>query len=137
MTTKVRIYELAKQENMSSKELIELINKEFGITAKNHMSVIEGEEANIIMEFVEDMKKGKKRGSTAEVINEASAEAVEEKKEPEEEPSEGNVCCLCVVYSLYGLRHYSIICCNYQYSYISCLCTSGSHCSKGFMSRSI
>jgi translation initiation factor IF-2 len=92
MTTKVRIYELAKQENMSSKELIELINKEFGITAKNHMSVIEGEEANIIMEFIEDMKKGKKKGSTAAaVFDEASAEAAEDKKEPEKEPSEGNL----------------------------------------------
>lgn len=49
--SKIRIYELAKQTNMSSKELIDLLNKEFGLEVKNHMSVIEGEEANIILEY--------------------------------------------------------------------------------------
>lgn len=53
---KTRIYELAKQVNMTSKELIDLLNKEFGIEVKNHMSVIEGEEANIIIEFIEELK---------------------------------------------------------------------------------
>lgn len=57
--SKVRIYELAKQINVSSKELIDLLHKEFGIEVKNHMSVIEGEEAGIIMEFVEEIKNKK------------------------------------------------------------------------------
>lgn len=89
MTTKVRIYELAKQGNISSKDLIELIDKEFGIKAKNHMSVIEGEEANIIMEFIEDMKKGKKSGSTdVPASSETNSENAEKKKEPENEPTD-------------------------------------------------
>jgi len=92
MTTKVRIYELAKQGNISSKELIELIDKEFGIKAKNHMSVIEGEEASIIMEFIEDMKKGKKKGSkAAESSSEVKAENEKKKKEPESKPSDKNL----------------------------------------------
>lgn len=91
MTTKVRIYELAKQANISSKELIELIDKEFGIKAKNHMSVIEGEEASIIMEFIEDMKKGKKKGNkAAESSSEARAESLEKKK-PEKEPVDNSL----------------------------------------------
>lgn len=59
--SKFRIHELAKQMNISSKELMELLKKEFGIEVKSHMSVVEGEEANIIMEYVEEvMDKDKK-----------------------------------------------------------------------------
>lgn len=53
--SKLRIYELAKQINMSSKELINVLHKEFGIEAKNHMSVLEGEEAKIVMEYIEEI----------------------------------------------------------------------------------
>lgn len=60
--SKVRIYELAKQIDISSKELIDLLNKEFSIEVKNHMSVIEGEEATIITEFIEELKKAKENG---------------------------------------------------------------------------
>lgn len=56
MLSKIRIYELAKQINMSSKDLIDMLNREFGIIAKNHMSVIEGDEAKIIMEYMEETK---------------------------------------------------------------------------------
>ncbi|MEG2337745.1 MAG: translation initiation factor IF-2, partial [Clostridium sp.] len=62
--SKIRIYELAKQSEMSSKELIELLNKEFGIEVKNHMSVIEGDEASIITEFLEELQKSKDKDST-------------------------------------------------------------------------
>lgn len=57
MTTKVRIYELAKQSGLSSKNLIEILHNEFGIEAKNHMSVIEGEEADIVMEYINNLNK--------------------------------------------------------------------------------
>lgn len=53
---KIRIYELAKQINMTSKDLIELLDREFGIKVKNHMSVLEGDEANIVIEFIEELK---------------------------------------------------------------------------------
>ncbi|SKA86989.1 bacterial translation initiation factor 2 (bIF-2) [Caloramator quimbayensis] len=62
---KIRIYELAKQVNMTSKDLIEILNKEFGLEVKNHMSVIEGEEANIVIEFIEELKeKMNNKGNT-------------------------------------------------------------------------
>lgn len=76
--SKIRIYELAKQINMSSKELIDLLHKEFGIDAKNHMSVIEGEESKIIMEFIEKLKKKMTEGVSDTVV----APAHEQKGEP-------------------------------------------------------
>ncbi|MBV4426708.1 translation initiation factor IF-2 [Clostridium tyrobutyricum] len=52
--SKIRIYELAKELNISSKGLIELLSEEFSIAVKNHMSVIEEEDANLIKEFLSD-----------------------------------------------------------------------------------
>lgn len=83
--SKIRIHELAKQINISSKELIDLIQKEFGIEAKSHMSVIEGEEATIIQEFIEEYKKGlsKDKGAEGQVksIDETPSKGLEEKDE--------------------------------------------------------
>lgn len=62
----IRVYELAKQLNMTSKEVIELLKKEFDIEVKNHLSSIEGEEAKIIMEYVEEIKN---KGNKNEDIN--------------------------------------------------------------------
>ena len=50
--SKIRVYELAKELNISSKELITLMMKEFSVEVKNHMSVIEEAEATIIKELV-------------------------------------------------------------------------------------
>ncbi|WP_368487642.1 translation initiation factor IF-2 [Clostridium sp. BJN0013] len=52
--SKIRIYELAKELNISSKKLIALLLEEFGIEVKNHMSVIEEEDADLIKEFMEE-----------------------------------------------------------------------------------
>ena len=57
--TKVRIYELAKELNMSSKALMEKIE---GLELKinSHMSSIEDEEAQLIKELLtEDKTEGK------------------------------------------------------------------------------
>ncbi|RFM22639.1 hypothetical protein C1145_01260, partial [Clostridium botulinum] len=37
----MRVYELAKELNISSKELITLLEEEFSVEVKNHMSAIE------------------------------------------------------------------------------------------------
>ncbi len=37
--SKIRVYELAKELNVSSKELIELLMTEFNVEVKNHMSI--------------------------------------------------------------------------------------------------
>ncbi|WP_138205665.1 translation initiation factor IF-2 [Haloimpatiens lingqiaonensis] len=63
--TKVRIYELAKELGVSSKELIDVLFNEFGIKAKNHMSVIESEDADLIKELYEE----KNDSEDEEVVN--------------------------------------------------------------------
>ncbi|MEY7999627.1 translation initiation factor IF-2 [Clostridium sp. Mt-5] len=54
--SKIRIYELAKELNISSKKLIELLLEEFGVKVKNHMSAVEDEDAELIKEFIEENK---------------------------------------------------------------------------------
>jgi translation initiation factor IF-2 len=61
--SKVRIYEIAKELEVSSKELITVLMEEFGIEAKNHMSVIDDEDAELIKELYseqQDLNEGKK-----------------------------------------------------------------------------
>ena len=72
--SKVRIYELAKQIDMSSKELIDMLNDEFQIKVKNHMSVLEGEEADIVTKFIDEIKKSK------EESNESSPKSIFEEQ---------------------------------------------------------
>ncbi|HEY5525939.1 MAG TPA: translation initiation factor IF-2 [Clostridium sp.] len=50
--SKIRVYELAKELNISSKQLITLLMDELNVEVKNHMSVIEDEAAELIKEFV-------------------------------------------------------------------------------------
>ncbi len=49
---KIRIYELAKQLNMSNKELLDAISG-LGLNIKNHMSILEDEQTKKIMELFE------------------------------------------------------------------------------------
>lgn len=86
--TKVRIYELAKELGVSSKELISVLFEEFGIKAKNHMSVIESEDADLIKELYEEKndtedekvvssdegKKGKNSSKGAKKANKPQSE---------------------------------------------------------------
>ena len=52
LLSKIRVYELAKELEISSKELIAMLKDEFGIEVKNHMSVVEEEDANLIKELI-------------------------------------------------------------------------------------
>ncbi|BAK81175.1 translation initiation factor IF-2 [Candidatus Arthromitus sp. SFB-rat-Yit] len=51
--SKVRIYELAKAVNKSSKELISILKDEFDVDVKNHMSVLSDEDSELIKEYFE------------------------------------------------------------------------------------
>lgn len=55
--SKIRVYELAKELEITSKELIAILKDEFGIEVKNHMSVVEEEDAALIKELLGDEKK--------------------------------------------------------------------------------
>lgn len=63
--TKMRIYELAKKLNMPSKELIEIVNDKFNLSIKNHMSVIKGEDADTIMNYINEQKKKQETDSNS------------------------------------------------------------------------
>lgn len=69
--SKIRVHELAKELNISSKELITLLMEEFNVEVKNHMSTIEDEDAELIKELV--------LGNSA-AKSEASVEGKEESK---------------------------------------------------------
>ena len=51
------MYELAKELEITSKELITMLKDEFGIEVKNHMSVVEEEDAALIKELLADKAK--------------------------------------------------------------------------------
>jgi len=48
--SKVRVYEISKQLNISSKELIKKL-KEFGVDVHSHMSTLEDDEAQLILDY--------------------------------------------------------------------------------------
>ena len=52
---KIRIYELAKEVNLSSKELIEAV-KDLGLEINSHMSTLSNEEAELVKSLLEDEK---------------------------------------------------------------------------------
>ena len=70
--SKIRVYELAKDLEVTSKELVGLLKEEFDINVKNHMSVVEEEDANLIKELM-----GKEKEAKA-----AAAAEAEKSKEP-------------------------------------------------------
>ena len=92
--SKIRVYELAKELNVSSKNLINLLMEEFGVEVKNHMSVIEDEDATLIKELLGDTSsesEGKKslvdeyEDELAESLNKGVKRKKKNKKELEKE----------------------------------------------------
>lgn len=57
--SKIRVHELAKELNISSKELTTLLMDEFNVEVKNHMSTIEDEEAALIKELLAENSEAK------------------------------------------------------------------------------
>ncbi|WP_097025496.1 translation initiation factor IF-2 [Clostridium peptidivorans] len=82
--SKIRVYELAKELNISSKELITLLQEEFNIEVKNHMSVIEDEDAQLIKELYMENNKGEKSSIKIEDDIEEKYGALQEEKIEEE-----------------------------------------------------
>jgi translation initiation factor IF-2 len=65
--SKIRVYELAKELNISSKELITLLMEELNVEVKNHMSVIEDEDVALIKKLtIGSNSKEAKEGSVEE-----------------------------------------------------------------------
>ena len=58
--SKIRVYELAKELEISSKKLITLLMEEFSVEVKNHMSVLEDEDVDLIKELLGTSEDGRK-----------------------------------------------------------------------------
>ena len=54
VVSKIKIYELSQELNVPAQKLISLLNEEFGIKVKNHMSEIDEEDAEFIKELFDD-----------------------------------------------------------------------------------
>lgn len=67
--SKVRIYELAKELNVSSKELINILKTEFNVDVKNHMSVLSDEDSELIKEYLEIKDDTKEKSNNDSDIN--------------------------------------------------------------------
>ncbi len=72
--SKIRVYELAKELRVPSKVLINVLMDEFGVEVKNHMSVIEDEDAALIKELLAGSE------ANSELVAEYEAELAEEVK---------------------------------------------------------
>lgn len=79
--SRTRVYKLAQELGISSKELIERL-EELDIKVANHMSTIEEDEAELIMELLGDESKSTSAKTAGE------GESAKEQKESEEEHSD-------------------------------------------------
>ena len=76
---KKRVYELAKQLNISNKDLIEKLN-ELGIEVNNHMSTVDEENAELVKELL-----GGEKNEAPKAEKNEKAEKAEKSKEPVKE----------------------------------------------------
>ena len=87
--SKIRVYELAKELEISSKELIELLMNEFSVDVKNHMSVIEDEDAELIKELIGETDAAKNKTIVDEyeeiLAEEVNNQAKKKKRKKSEE----------------------------------------------------
>ena len=85
---KTRVYKIAQELNMTSKELIEKL-EELDIKVTNHMSSLSMEEAEVIIELLGDKREEKEENMTkTEVEDIKDIETIKEQPKQEIEPEE-------------------------------------------------
>lgn len=94
--SKIRVYELAKELRVSSKVLINVLMDEFGVEVKNHMSVIEDEDAALIKELLAGSEANSElvaeyEAELAEEVNNAAKKKKKRKKGSEDDNLEQDV----------------------------------------------
>ncbi|MCR1933956.1 translation initiation factor IF-2 [Clostridium tepidum] len=87
---KIRVYELAKELEISSKELITLLEEEFGLEVKNHMSAIEDEDADLIKELVSGNEKSEKTKEEDDEIETTAKKTIKESTNNKKSTKKGN-----------------------------------------------
>ena len=82
MADKIRVYELAKENGLESKEMIRILNDEFNLGIKSHMSMICGEEHKLINDFLSELNDDSSEDVSVEeeIIEKPKAKAKQEKK---------------------------------------------------------
>lgn len=75
--SKVRVYEVAKELNISSKEIMDKL-KEYGFEVHSHMSTLEDEEAQLIIGYYNEINKQTEEAQ--KVVVEQTTQPTEEKK---------------------------------------------------------
>lgn len=82
MADKIRVYELAKENGLESKEMIKILNDEFNLGIKSHMSMISGEDRKLINEFLSELNDDSSDEVSEEEIKKpnAKSKAKQEKK---------------------------------------------------------
>ncbi|XZL26950.1 translation initiation factor IF-2 [Clostridium perfringens] len=94
--SKIRVYELAKELRVPSKVLINVLMDEFGVEVKNHMSVIEDEDAALIKELLAGSEVNSElvaeyEAELAEEVNNAAKKKKKRKKGSEDDNLEQDV----------------------------------------------
>lgn len=79
----MRIYELAKELNLRSKDLVELIN-ELGIEVSSHMATLKGDELDLVMAYLKEDKDNSTTNASEEILDEEQVDEVEEIEKTEE-----------------------------------------------------
>jgi translation initiation factor IF-2 len=88
--SKIRVYQLAKRLEMSSKDLISEL-EDLGVTVKNHMSVLEEEDEKLIMDLMtENESKGEKSSKKTKMPKSDKKENTVKVEEKEEVNKKGN-----------------------------------------------
>ncbi|GGE25145.1 translation initiation factor IF-2 [Marinithermofilum abyssi] len=76
---KVRVYEYAKQMNMTSKEVLTIL-KRMGINVNNHMSVMDEDMVKKVEAFLKDVKEGAEKSQQQTKVNNQNQQNKGEKK---------------------------------------------------------
>ena len=80
MTDTVRIYDLAKELNLSNKEVIEKLESKLGIKVKSHSSVITTDQAKKLKEMLSEPKAEQVKKPKAFIVKKAKVKAEEQPK---------------------------------------------------------
>ena len=89
MADKIRVYELAKENGLESKEMIKILNDEFNLGIKSHMSMISGEDRKLINEFLSELNDDSSDEVSEEEIKKPKAKSKvkqEKKREKKIDP---------------------------------------------------
>ena len=80
MADKIRVYELARENGLESKEMIKILNDEFNLGIKSHMSMISGEDRKLINEYLTELNSDSEKEFSEEKIEKPKAKVKKEKK---------------------------------------------------------